>query len=75
MLATKKGKIISENAEHHVSVLLKQLWFQFSLKIGVRGGLATLLEGVGLAFDIQKRLNFQKSIMVVLKLRSWLKMC
>ena len=30
--------------------------------------LATLLEGVGLAFDIQKCLKFQKSIMVVLKL-------
>ena len=31
-------------------------------------GLATLLEGAGLAFDIQKCSNFQKSIMVVLKL-------
>ena len=31
-------------------------------------GLATLIEGVGLAFDIQKCSNFQKLIMVVLKL-------
>ena len=31
-------------------------------------GLATLLEGVGLAFDIQKCSNFQKSIMFFLKL-------
>ena len=30
--------------------------------------LATLLEGAGLAFDIQKCSKFQKSIMVVLKL-------
>ena len=30
--------------------------------------LATLLEGVRLAFDIQKCLKFQKSIMVVLKM-------
>ena len=37
-------------------------------------GLATLLEGAGLAFDIQNRLKFQKLIMVVLKLWSWLKM-
>ena len=35
-------------------------------------GLATLLEGAGLAFDIQKCSN-QNSIMVVLKLWSWLK--
>ena len=32
------------------------------------GGLATLLEGAGLAFDIQKFSNVPKSIMVVLKL-------
>ena len=31
------------------------------------------IEGTHLAFDIQKCLTFQKSIMVVLKLWSWLK--
>ena len=36
-------------------------------------GLATLLEGASLAFDIQKCLKFQKLIMVVLKLWSKLK--
>ena len=35
-------------------------------------GLATLLEGASLAFDIQKCLKFQKYIMVVLKLWSWI---
>ena len=34
----------------------------------LRWRLATLLEGAGLAFDIQKCLKFQKFIMVVLKL-------
>ena len=36
--------------------------------IPLYGGLATLLEGAGLALDIQKCSNFPQSIMVVLKL-------